>query len=339
MAVGADTDTAVALPPVAAQPSDDEAGAPGGAGPGGDRPVWAVSTADEVRVAARSSRRRRWRRATFAVVCVLVSLAVTGEVLGRRLLSHEVETRLRASGITGDVRVSFGGGWRPIVIPALLGAGLDRLTVRIADGTVGGLAVRRADYDLRGIDGEVSVGDRTLWVRSIDTGDVRIEVDPTSLSAATGTSIRIRGGRLVAGPDGVVVRTVVRGDALELGGDAESVFGGPIVIPIVDSQLLPCRPRVHLTSRSMVLSCRGRKVPGVLVDPLGGDRSPTAPVGELAPPQSTVLGGTGGGTDAGPGTGAEPTTGPESTSTTTVAPESTPSTVVETVPPAPAPGP
>lgn len=344
--VGGDTRSPVPLPPAATAVARERLRSRNGSGDPGsdwDRPVWAEPTAEEGGVPATRPRRRWWRPVLAVAVCVLVLLVVAVELLGRRYLAREVETRLWASGITGEVTVSVGSTWRPVVVPALFGAGLDRLRVQIEGGTVGGLPVRRADYDLRGVDGDVSVLDGTVHVRSIRTGDIRIEVDPAALRAATGTEMHIRNGRLVAGDADTAVDVRVRGDALVLGGDAVALWGAPIEIPIVDDWLLPCTPRVRLTDRTMVLSCRGRKVPGVLVSPLGGERGPTAPGGELVPPQSTVLGGTGGGTDEGPASpdgASTTTTGVPATvdAATTVPPAAPPVTVpAETVPPGPVP--
>ncbi|MBS1838225.1 MAG: hypothetical protein JST64_11090, partial [Actinobacteria bacterium] len=186
-----------------------------------DRPPWAAITADESGVPA--SRRRPRRRGRFVVIgltAVAVALValVAAEALGRWIVTDQVATRLRSSGITGDVDVSLGARWRPVVLPALLGAGIDHLSVRIVGGEVSGLPVRRADYELRGLDADVSVRHGTVHVRSIDAGDVRIEIDPSALEPITGTPMRVRGGHLVAGPDALVVHLAVRGDALVLDG-------------------------------------------------------------------------------------------------------------------------
>lgn len=295
------------------------------------RPAWAVPTSDEAASDRLRSKRRRRRVVLLVLAALVVLVMVVAEVAGRRYLAGQVETRLRSSGITGDVEVSVGEAWRPVVVPALLTGQVDHLRVTIDDGTVGGLPVRQARYDLRGIDGDLSLLSGAFHVRSIDAGDVRIEIDPTALGSVTGTAMRIKDGRLVAGDDRASVEVKVKGSSLILGGEAEKLWGGPIEVPIIDDWLLPCTPKARLSARTMVLSCTGTKVPGVLIDPLGGDPSPTAPSGELVPPQSTVLGGTGGGTDAGPDATTVPSTAaPETATSTTAAP-------LAAVPPAVAP--
>lgn len=335
---GGGSGATVPLPPRASARVSAVTAVPGGrasedVAPDWSAPVWAEPTEEESEAAARGAG-RMWRWVFVVASCLLVLVVVAGEMVGRRYLTAEVESRLRDSGMTGVIDVSVGGGWRPVVLPAVIGTGLDRLTIRITNGTVGGLPVRRADYDLRGIEGDVSLRNGTVRVRSIASGDVRIAIDPAALETVTGTTMRIRGGRLLAGEEGVPVGLKVRGDLLVLGGEAEGLWGTEIEIPVVDDQLLPCTPRVRVVDRSIVLACRGRSVPGILVDPLEGDRSPTAPAGQLVPPQSTILGGTGDGTDVGPPT--SDTTLPETTIPDTTVPVTTiPQATVapETLPP------
>ncbi len=234
---------------------------------------------------------------------------VTIEVYGRRQLADTVATQLRSSGMTGTIEVSAGGGPRPVVVPLLLGRGLDDLHITITDGTIAGLPVARADYRLRGIRGSVSIRSGAIRVDSIRSGTVRIDVDPDAISAAVGTELKISHGRLLAGVDGLAVDTPIAGGALVLSGDAERLWGGPVQIPVADGYLLPCTPSVRVGVSTLVLACSGADLPGVLRDPLGAtiDSGPTTG-GSLVPPQSTVMDRDAASTPAGSGRG-EPAAG------------------------------
>ncbi|UDY34595.1 LmeA family phospholipid-binding protein [Dermatobacter hominis] len=296
-----------------------------------DRPVWAApapSDRDEGETGRRPG--TRWAVALAAVAVLLLGGLVALEWVGRRTLTDRVTDQLLASGITGDVEVSIPGGLRPVVLPALLGGGLDELSIRIVDGTIAGLPVARADYTLTDLDGDVSLLSGSVRVESIGEGDVRIEVLPEALSSAVGTELSIVDGQLVAGPDQLRVDAVVRGDALVLSGPAESLWGGPVEVPVADGYLLPCTPGVSIGRSTIVLACRGSKLPGVLEDPLGPAFDPdTAPAGSLLPPQSTAIDGGATTTTADPSATTTPTT---TTTTTTTVP-----TTTAAPPPAPPP--
>jgi hypothetical protein len=292
-----------------------------------ERPVWAAPVpSDEQGDDAGRRRRNRRIAALAAVALVLFAGVVVVEWVGRRTLTDRVADQLRASGITGEVEVTVPGGLRPVVLPALLGAGLDELSIRITDGTIAGLPVARADYTLTGIDGDVSVLSGSVRVDSIAEGDVRIEVLPYALSTAIGTELSVVDGQLVAGPDQLQVDAEVRGDALVLSGPAEALWGGPVEVPVADGYLLPCTPGVSVGRSTIVLACRGSALPGALRDPLGPAVDPgTAPEGSLLPPQSTAV------------DGGAPTTGDPgaTTTTTTVATTAAPTTTAAPPPPPP----
>ena len=315
-------------------PSGNGAAANGAAGRPSrrwDRPVWAAPAAgDDAEPGTGRPARGRWIAAVAISVLLLLGAVAAIEWFGRRYTADRVVEQLRASGITGDIEVSVPGGLRPVVLPALFGGGLDELEIHIADGTVAGLAVARADYRLTDIQGDVSLTSGTVRVDSIGEGDVRIEVLVEALSSALGTELRIMDGQLVAGPDRLGVDAVVRGDALVMSGPAEALWGGPVEVPVADGYLLPCIPGVSIGRSTVVLACRGSELPGVLRDPLGPTGDPGAtPDGSLLPPQSTALDESGS------------TTTTASTTTTTAAPQTTapPTTVPPetTVAPPPAP--
>ncbi len=68
-----------------------------------------------------------------ATVVGLLALGVAVEVWGRGYMAEQVEAQLRASGITGDIEVSTVGGWRPVVLPALVGRGLEELHIATSE--------------------------------------------------------------------------------------------------------------------------------------------------------------------------------------------------------------
>ncbi len=224
-----------------------------------------------------------------ATVVGLLALGVAVEVWGRGYMAEQVEAQLRASGITGDIEVSTVGGWRPVVLPALVGRGLEELHIAISDGTIAGMPVVRADYVLHDIDGDVSLRTGQVRVRSIGSGRVRIEIDVADIADAIGAGLAVGDGRLVT-TEGVGVDVSVEDEALVLGGPAVEVWGAPVKLPIIDDYLLPCTPRVAFRPDTLVLSCTGSRLPGVLGDPLALAVDPdVAPVGSLLPPQSTIV--------------------------------------------------
>ncbi len=260
-----------------------------------DRPAWAAPSAGDVEAPLGNASGGRVGRtvvvAGVLVVAVLLLSVVTAiEVYGRRQLTDTVAAQLRSSGVTGTIEVSTAGGPRPVILAMLLGRGLDDLQITITDGTIAGLPVARADYRLSGISGSVSARTGAMHVESIRSGKVRIDVDPDAISAAVGTDLKIVDGRLLAGPDDLVVRTAIADGSLVLSGDAEALWGGPVQIPVADGYLLPCTPSVHIGVSTLVLACSGADLPGVLRDPLGAtvDSGSTSP-GSLVPPQSTVM--------------------------------------------------
>lgn len=292
---------------------------PGAADRRWSRPVWAARTSDDDRsdladLDPGRSRRRRWLVvAAAAVVLVGVAAMAAIEVLGRRYVADGVAEQLRASGISGDIDVSTTGGLRPVVVPAVLGRGLGELRIAVADGSVAGLPVVRADYVLGDIDAAVSLRTGEIDVRSIGSGRVRIEISPDALADAVGTDLTIEDGVLLAGPDRLVVDTEISGDALVLSGPAESVWGGPVDVPVADGYLLPCTPEVSIGRSTVVLACTGSTLPGVLRDPLGvgrGSGGGSTTDGSLVPPQSTAVDSDGGSTVS-----SDSTVSSESTST------------------------
>lgn len=274
-----------------------------GAGERSDRrwtqPVWAAPSPDDGAPRATDDstpperpaphrRRALWAAAGGVAVGILALVAVA-EIWGRGYVADQVEEQLRASGIDGDIIVSTASGWRPDVVTALAGMGLDELRITITDGSIAGMPVARADYVLKGIDGDVSLRTGEVQVRSIETGRVRIEVAVAEIASATGAELEVGDGRLVT-TDGMGVDLSVEGDTLVLGGPAVRVWGAPMELPILDDYLMPCTPLVAYRPETLVLYCSGARLPGVLREPLAVNDDPdVAPVGSLLPPQSTIV--------------------------------------------------
>ena len=221
----------------------------------------------------------------------LVVLLVAAERLGRSYAEGAIADRLRESGVSGDIDVSVGSSWwRPAVLPALVTGDLDQVRVQVRDGSLMGVPIDRADYTLSGISGDVSVLDGTVAVSSIERGDVAIDIPPKAIADAVESDARIRGGRIELGDPPTPVRSRLSGDDLLL---EDPRGGAPLMVPVADPYVLPCKPVLHVGERSVGLRCSGRQVPGVLRGPLQGPAPAIGPDGgnpggDLTPPQSTV---------------------------------------------------
>lgn len=277
--------------PVGEEP--DRSGAAAGAS-WDEVPVWAAGgPADRPRDRPTASppgpgpsRGRRRAAVVVAVVLALLFLLVATERFGRSYAASEIRGRLERGGLVTNSEVTVGSSaWRPVVWPALFTGDVDRITIRVTDGTLADLPVRTADYRLEGIQGDLSLRDGTVGVRSLDRGSVRLVLDPAVVGGASGSELQTRGDRLVTSA-GEPVGLSIEGDDLVV-----SVPGAaPTRLPVVDPYVLPCRPDVAVTRRGVVLACEGDTLPGILRTPLAGadDGSPPAPTDSLLPPQSTI---------------------------------------------------
>lgn len=286
------TSTRRPSPAEPSDPADDEVAATEGAPTSTwDRvPVWAADGPSDGPPAdpgppGRVPRRRRGA-AVLAVAVAVLFLLVATERFGRSYAASEIRTRLERGGLVTNADVTVGASpWRPVVWPALFSGDVDRVTVRITDGTLADLPVRSADYRLEGIHGDLSLRDGTVGVESLDRGSVRLVLDPAVLGEAGGTTVRARGDRLVTAA-GEPVGLSLEGDDLVV-----SVPGAPVTrVRVVDPYVLPCRPDVAVTRRGVVLECVGDTLPGILRTPLSGagEGAPPATTDSLLPPQSTL---------------------------------------------------
>jgi hypothetical protein len=229
------------------------------------------------------------------VVVVLAVLAVVGlvvtERVGRAYAEGQIESRLRASGVNGDIHVSVGSSWwRPTVLPALVTGDIDRVTVTVTDGSLLGLPVDDVHYTLGGLHGDVSLLGGTVVVRSLDGGTFEMRVPPEVIGDSLGIPAAVRNGRLVGGAERSPLEVRVQGDQLVFSGPSLGERS-PQTLPVADSYILPCRPVVSVEGGALRLACTGDRVPGILDAPLQGDEpadvGPASP-GQLPPPQTTA---------------------------------------------------
>lgn len=213
------------------------------------------------------------RRALVAlsafVLVGLVALVVVVEVGGRRLVETAAEEELARQGLP-DATVQVGRSWwRPAILPAVLVGELDRLHVTLRDSQVSGVDVRQADYELRGLQVRLSVGDRTVEITGIEDGGFLLVVDPSSFASVLGVDAVVVDGELLVGPDRAPATLAVDGDDLLVDSELLRSQGIDGRVPVLDAELLPCEPAVSLLEDTVVLSCRGDRLPGVLAAPFG----------------------------------------------------------------------
>ncbi|MFZ4518464.1 MAG: hypothetical protein ACOYOP_08745 [Microthrixaceae bacterium] len=249
-------------------------------------PVWAAGADTPASPAPPPRRRRRWWIALPVAALFVLLLAVAIERFGRSYAASEIRSRLERGGLVTNAEVTVGASpWRPVVWPALLTGDVDRVVVRVTDGTLADLPVRSAVYELEGIHGDLSLRDGTVGVNSLDRGSVRLVLDPAVLGRASGTEVRARGDRLVTA-DGAPVGLALDGDDLVV----EVPGAAPTRVQVVDPYVMPCRPDVSVRRVGVVLACTGDTLPGILRTPLAGvpDGAPPATSDSLLPPQSTI---------------------------------------------------
>lgn len=183
------------------------------------------------------------------VLVLVVGTVVVVEVVGRRTVERAAEAQLAQQGFDGAEVVVGRSWWRPALLPAVVGGELDRVHVTLVEDQVAGVRVRRADYELRGLQVDLRPGSTPpLRVTGIDGGTFRVELDADE-AAALG---------------------VAQGAA------------------VPDLGLLPCDPQVSERGELVVLGCSGDRLPAVLDTPLGatssGASAPGAGPTELRPP-------------------------------------------------------
>jgi hypothetical protein len=250
-------------------------------------PVWAAERPPE-------PPRRRARTAVLvglAVLVVLGGVALLAEQQLRRSVEGHIEDQLRASGVTGVVDARLGGsGWRPSALLALVGAEMDRVEVRVREGSIGGVPVVEADYVLRGLDVTVDVSVPAVTVHRIGDGTVRLLLDPVALGASIGQDLVVDAGEVLLGPDRMPARVLLRDEFVVVAPRPPAGRLAVLTVPAVDPYLLPCRPDLRILDDTIELSCSGDDLPGVLAGPLGpppvpGDESIPP---ELPPPQTLI---------------------------------------------------
>ena len=83
---------------------------------------------------------RTWRVVAVVAVVLLVGL-VALEVGGRLLVERAAAGQLRDEGIEGAEVTVGRSWWRPTLVPALFGGGVDRVRVQLRDTDVAGVRV------------------------------------------------------------------------------------------------------------------------------------------------------------------------------------------------------
>jgi len=224
------------------------------------------------------SRSPRRAALVLGVAVVLVALLVV-EYGGRVVVGRVAQNQLQSQGIA-DAQVTVGRSWwRPSLLPAVLGGGLDRVTVQLRDAQVSGVLVETADYVLDDLDVDPNPFGASLGVTSVGAGSFRLTVSPASVGRLLGVNARVVDGRLVVGPDGEPAKLRLDGTELIVESPYLARQRLPHRFTVLDGRLLPCDPEVQLDGELVELRCRGNRLPRIL------DASMGEPVGELpAPP-------------------------------------------------------
>jgi hypothetical protein len=227
---------------------------------------------------------RRAGRAVAVVAGVLLVGFVVLELGGRMMVQRVAADALRDQGVE-DARVQIGSvAWRPVVVPALWGSGVDRVLVELRDGEVSGVRVAEAEYVLDDVDVEVDPFGSSVRVNSIDSGRFRMLVAPESVGELLGVPARIDDGRLTVGPDDEPAKVRIEG--------ARLVVESPYLqreridprLLLLDGRLLPCEPEVTVVGDAIELRCEGDQLPGILAGRLGEPIADLPAPTELQPP-------------------------------------------------------
>ena len=188
----------------------------------------------------------RTGRVVAVVALVLLVGLVALEVGGRLLVERAAAEQLRDEGIDGaDVTVGR-SWWRPTLVPALFGGGVDRVRVELRDTDVAGVRVVRADYVLEDLEVDPDPFGGALGVSGVGVGSFRLVVAPGSVADVLGVPARVVEGRLVIGPDGEPAKLRVDRGELVIESPYLQREGIDPRLAIVDRRLLPCEPEVAL---------------------------------------------------------------------------------------------
>jgi hypothetical protein len=237
---------------------------------------------------------RLLRRALLALAVTAIALVLLAEVAGRVVVERVAAEELRDAGVAREVEVVVGDAWwKPSVVPALLGADLDRVTVRMVDARMHPLTVARADYVLEGLDVELSLRSRSLAVTGLRQGAAAVLVDPQVMGEQLGFSATVEGDRLLVGPELRPAEVRAEGNELVVTSDAFAEDGGSVRLPVIDSYVLPCEPRVRVRAGKVTLYCTTTELPGMLRQHLGPpvevDPDLPPPPVELEPPVTAEM--------------------------------------------------
>ncbi|HTN99874.1 MAG TPA: hypothetical protein VL068_04295 [Microthrixaceae bacterium] len=229
----------------------------------------------------------------WLVIVVAVSVVVV-ETAGRSVTERIAEDQIRSAGVAGGVEVTIGRSWwQPSISGVLIFGTLDRVDVRLSDARLYSTPVHEADYVLNGLGLDLSIRDRTVKATSLDSGSVRVLIDPSVIATMLGSEAVVRNGKMFLNGSDAPARVRMVGTTLVIdGSDVKALSGSDsISLPVVDPQILPCTPKVRLVDPFVELSCTGNELPGVLTKSLGA---------------GGIDGRVGPGGPGGPGNGSEP---------------------------------
>ena len=238
---------------------------------------------------------RSLRRALVALAVAAAVAVLLVEVGGRIAVQRIAADELRDAGVAREVEVVVGEAWwKPSVVPALFGADLDRVAVRLHDAELHPLKASRADYRLEGLDVSISLRSRTVAAHGLRAGKVVIVVDPEVVAEQLGFAAEVEGDRLLVGEDRQPAKLRVDGGDLVVTSEAFSADGGSVRLGVLDSYVLPCEPQVRVIAGRVVLGCAITELPGImaqhLAPPVEIDPDAPAPPVELEPPVTAEIG-------------------------------------------------
>jgi hypothetical protein len=221
-------------------------------------------------------------------VAVVAGILLVGlvalELVGRTMVQRAAADALRDQGVE-SARVQLGSDrWRPIVVPALMGGGIDQVRVELRDGEVSGVRIVEAEYVLDDVEVDIDPLRTSVQVRSIGNGRFRLVVAPESVGELLGVPASIDEGRLRVGPDDEPAKVRVDGTVL--------VIESPYLqrqridprLLVLDRRLLPCEPEATVAAAAIELRCEGDELPGILDAPLGEPVAEVPAPTELQPP-------------------------------------------------------
>jgi hypothetical protein len=201
-------------------------------------------------------------------LAVVAGLLVAGDVAARRYATGQLSDRVsaavpEASGVHARIR-SF-----PFLGRILFNASISDVGVHIDRVAVaGGLAFSDLDVDLRTVvlDGDVLWNQRRVVLRRIGRGTVSVSVTDTDLSSVLGRAVTVQGGAISVVLLGRPVAASVQvSSARQLTVTIGRLPAYTVALP--SAKVLPCHPKLTITTGRMVLGCAFTGIPPAFVEP------------------------------------------------------------------------